>query len=345
MVMLLTSEDIRRVFDVNDFVGAVEESYRLLGLGAIRMLPRINVDSEHLPGFLKLLPCNISSLNIGGVLVYTAGNDQGIEKIVLLYDEETGALKAVIEGNRLSWLRTGASSAVATKYLAREDAEVIGIIGSGRQARSQLMAIHTVRKLKLVKVYSPNPDHRLQYCKEMAELLGVEVIPVNEAKDAVIGSDILSTATTSKKPILDGDWIEKGTHINAIGAHYPDQAEVDETTIKKSKVIVDSRERALKEEGELLIPISKGVITKEHIYAELGDIVAGKAGGRKSPEEITFFTSGGMASEYLVPAAKILEKALKEGIGQELHFEGFDTVPKALYSKRKKFLPKQSSEG
>ena len=336
MVRLITSKDIKQLFDVKDFVETVEESYKLVGSGSVKTLPRINLDSEHTSGFLKLLPCNVSSLKMGGVLVYTVGNGQGIEKIVLLFDEETGGLETIIEGNRLSWMRTGAASAVATKYLAREDAEVIGIIGSGRQARSQLMAINTVRKIRLVKVYSPNPDHRLRYCKEMAELLGLEILPVNEAKDALIGSDVVSTTTTSKKPVFDGDWIEKGTHINAIGAHYADHREMDETIIKKSKVIVDSRERALKEEGELLIPISKGIIAKEHIYAELGDIVAGRVEGRKKAEEITLFTSGGVANEYIVSAVKIFKKAVREGIGKELDIKRDDSIPKALRSKREK---------
>ena len=336
-VILISSEDIKALFDVKDFVEVVEESYKMLGLGDIRMLPRINLDSEHTPGFLKLLPCTAGSLNMGGVLVYTVGNDQGIDKIVLLFDEKSGGLEAVVEGNRLSWMRTGAASAVATKYLAREDAEVIGIVGSGRQAKSQLMAISTVRKIKLVKVYSPNQEHRVRYCREMSELLGLEMLPVNSVKDAVIGSAVISTTTTSKKPVFDGAWIERGTHINAIGAHYPDQREVDDTTIKRSKIIVDSRERALMDEGELLIPMARGIISKEDIYAELGEIVAGKKRGREGADEITLFTSGGIASEYIVSAVKIFRKAAAEGVGKPLEISRDDAVPKGLYSKKDKF--------
>jgi ornithine cyclodeaminase/alanine dehydrogenase-like protein (mu-crystallin family) len=257
---------------------------------------------------------------------------------MVLFDDETGELKAIIEGDRLSWMKTGAASAVATKYLAREDAEVIGIIGSGRQARSQLMAINTVRKIRLAKVYSPNLDHCLRFKKDMAELLGIEVLPVDDAIKAVAGSDIVCTATTSKKPVFYGDWIEKGMHINAIGSHYPNHHEVDETTVANSKVVVDSRERALEEEGELLIPISKGIITKEHIYAELGDVVLGRIEGRTIPDEVTLFTSGGIASEYIVTAIRIYEKAVREGVGQKLDIRTDDSIPKALYSKRQKFV-------
>jgi len=318
---------------MKDVVAMVEESYQLLGLGKIRMLPRINLDSEHTPGFLKLLPCTAHGLKEGGVYVYTAGKDQGVEKLVVLFDEQTGELKAIIEADRLSWLRTGAASAVATKYLAREDAHILGMIGSGRQAQSQLMAIRSVRNITLAKVYSPDPDHRLQYCRDMRESLGLEVVPVNEAREAIRDSDIVCTATTSRGPVFDGTWVRKGTHINSIGAHYPTRREVDESIVVKSKVVVDSRERALEEEGELLIPIQKGLVTKDHIYAELGDVVAGKMKGRTEKEEITWFTSGGLASECIVAAARIYEKAVSKGIGQTLDMKRDDFIPKALHSK------------
>lgn len=336
MVLFLTSELVNSLLNMNDVVEIVEQSYKLLGLGSIRMLPRINLDSEHTPGFLKLLPGNISGLNVGGVYVYTSGTHQGVQKIVLLFDEQTGALKAILEADRVSWMRTGATSAVATKYLARQDAKVVGIIGSGRQARSQLIAINVVRRIELAKVYSPNPDHRLQYCRDMEALLDIKVVPVEEPREAVLGSDIISTATKSKSPVFDGNWVENGTHINAIGAHYPDQHEVDETTVKRSTVIVDSRQRALKEEGELLIPIGKGMITKEHIHAELADIVVGRVIGRQSAEDITLFTSGGMASEYIVTATRIYERAVRKGLGQKLNIKRDDSLPRALYSKREK---------
>ena len=336
MILFINSEDVKSLLDMQDFVESVEDSYRLLGQGAIRMLPRIYVDSENRPGFLKLMPANVGSLNVGGLQVYTSGTHQGVQKVILLFDEQTGALKAVIEADRVSWMRTGAASGVATKYLARQDAKVVGIFGSGRQARSQLLAISAVRKIERAKVYSPNPEHRRQYCQEMEKMLGVEVVPVAEPREAVVGSDIISTATLSRKPVFDGDWLEAGTHINAIGAHYSDRHEVDETVVIRSKFVVDSRERALKEEGELLIPIQKGMITADHIYAELADIVAGKTDGRKSDADITLFTSGGMASECMVVAAKIYERAIEKGMGQELNASRDDSLPRSLYAKRKK---------
>lgn len=337
MAILLTSTDVKSLFEMKDFIEIVEECYKLMGLGLMKMLPRIHMDSKDTSNFLTFMPCTFYNQNTCGVFVYTRGNHQDIQKIILLFDTNTGGWKAIIEADRLSWMKTGASSAVATKYLARENAKTVGMIGSGRQARSQLMAIHLVRKIKLVKVYSPHQEHRLQYCKEMSELLDIEVIGVNEVKEAVLGLDIISTATTSKIPVFDGNWIEKGIHINAIGSHSKSQREVDETTVRKSKVVVDSRERALQEEGELLIPIDRGVITRDHIYAELGDIVAGRLIGREKPEEITLFTSGGISAEYTFIAAKVYEKALMKGIGQELDIQKDDSVPKAyknLSSKR-----------
>jgi ornithine cyclodeaminase/alanine dehydrogenase-like protein (mu-crystallin family) len=213
---------------------------------------------------------------------------------------------------------------------------VVGILGSGRQARSQLLAINVVSKIKKVKVYSPKPEHCLQYCREMEKLIDREVVPVKDPIEAVKGSDIISTATMSKTPVFDGSWIENGTHINAIGAHYPDQQEMDETAVMRSKFVVDSKERALKEEGELLIPIQKGIITEAHIYAELGDIVSGKVIGRQNAEDITLFSSGGMASECVVAAARIYEKAINSGAGQQLNVHRDESLPRAIYSKREK---------
>jgi ornithine cyclodeaminase/alanine dehydrogenase-like protein (mu-crystallin family) len=148
MILFISSEDVKSLLDMQDFVESVEDSYWLLGQGAIQMLPRIYVDSENWSGFLKLMPANVGGLSVGSLLVYTSGIHQGVQKVILLFDEPTGALKAGIETNRVSWMRTGAASGLATKYLARRDAKVVGVFGSHRQARSQLLAINAVRKIE-----------------------------------------------------------------------------------------------------------------------------------------------------------------------------------------------------
>jgi alanine dehydrogenase len=257
--------------------------------------------------------------------------------VILLFDINSGDLQAIIEADRIGWMVPGAVSAVATKYLSKKEDKIMGMFGSGRQAKSQLSAISSVRNLELVKVYSPQENHREKYCEEMRKLHGLNVIPVDSPGEAIRGSDIISTTTNSITPVFDGNLIEPGIHINAIGAHYPDRREIDSVCIQRSKVIVDSTDRALKEEGELLIPISEGVIKADHIYGELGEIIAGKKQGRLDEKEITLFLSGAISIEYVAVAKSIYQKAQEKGIGQELWVEGDPKVPRSLYSKREKF--------
>jgi ornithine cyclodeaminase/alanine dehydrogenase-like protein (mu-crystallin family) len=156
------------------------------------------------------------------------------------------------------------------------------------------------------------------FCEEIHKKTGIEAIPVNKPEEAVSGSDIIITATTSKNPVFKGEWLEKGVHINAIGSHTPETRELDETTIKKSKIIVDSKEATLKEAGDLIIPIKKGIISSNAIYAELGELIAGKKLGRESKDEITVFKSVGLAIQDISTAKLVYEKAVKENIGKTI---------------------------
>jgi ornithine cyclodeaminase/alanine dehydrogenase-like protein (mu-crystallin family) len=336
MTISLSSQEISSLFTMKDYIETIESAYQQMGRGEAIMLPRINVDSSQVPGFLKILPASLSELGVAGIHAYTVEAGGSFTKVILLFDTNSGNLQAIIESDRIGWLVPGAASAVATKYLAKREAKVMSIFGSGRQARSQLSAISFVRNLELVKVYSPEKIHREQYCKEMGKLHGLNIVAVDSPEEAIKGSDILSTTTNSTTPLFNGNLIESGIHINAIGAHYPDRRELDSVCVQKSKVVVDSKDRALKEEGELLIPISEGVFKADHIYGELGEIIAGKKQGRVNEKEITLFLSGAIAIEYVAIAAKVYQKALQEGIGREFPVERDPAIPKALYLKRKK---------
>jgi ornithine cyclodeaminase/alanine dehydrogenase-like protein (mu-crystallin family) len=322
---------------MENYIETVENAYLQMGQGEVTMLPRINVDSSRIRGFLKILPASLSKLGVTGIHIYSVGENGTFQKVILLFDINSGDLQAIIEADRIGWMVPGAVSAVATKYLSKKEAKIMGIFGSGRQAKSQLFAISFVRNLELVQVYSPQKNHREKYCEEMGKLHGLNVIPVDSPNEAIQGSEIISTTTNSITPIFNGDLIEIGTHINAIGAHYPDRREIDSVGIQRSKVVVDSRDRALREEGELLIPISEGVIKPSHIYAELGEIIAGRKQGRLNEKEITLFLSGAISIEYVAVAKSIYQKAQEKGIGQELWVEGDPKVPRSLYSKREKF--------
>ncbi|MCX7669019.1 MAG: ornithine cyclodeaminase family protein, partial [Anaerolineae bacterium] len=211
----------------------------------------------------------------------------------------------------------GAASGVATRYLARADARVVGIFGAGIQARTQLMAMAAVRPITEARVYDPLADQAATFSREMSEALGIPVRPVDDPRAAVAGCDIIVTASTSKVPVFDGAWLAPGTHINGVGSHSPDARELDAQTIRRSKVVVDLRDAALAEAGDLIMPIHAGEITAGHIYADLGEIVTGKP-GRTDPTEITLFKSVGLAIQDVSTAMRVYELARQKGIGQEI---------------------------
>jgi ornithine cyclodeaminase/alanine dehydrogenase len=215
-------------------------------------------------------------------------------------------------------MRTGAVSGVATKYLARKNAKELGIIGTGVQGRMQVAAVCKVRPIEKVKAYDIAPDQCSRFCEQISKDLGVQSIQAHTSEEAVRNSDIVITSSSSKEPVLKSEWLDEGTHINAIGSHTPNAREIDATTIKRAKIIVDTREAALKEAGDIMTPIAQGIITPEHIFAELGEIVTGKKQGRVNDDEITLFKSQGLAIQDVSTAWRIYELATKKGIGKSI---------------------------
>jgi len=243
-----------------------------------------------------------------------------VQKVMLLFSTEDGRLLSILEADWISWMRTGATSGVATKYLAQNDARCAGIFGTGKQARSQLMAVAAVRPIERALVYSPTPSRRKQYATDMSNRLGIAVQAV-DAPEAILGeADVICTATTSRTPVFDGEQVRQGVLVNAIGQHYPDRREVDSALVARSRIVVDDRKRALQEDGELLIPLQAGELAEAKIEATLGEVVAGLKTGRTG-DEITLFTSGGIASEVLAVAAGVYEVAEREGLGQEIDWQ------------------------
>lgn len=240
-----------------------------------------------------------------------------IHGVVLALDPQTGRPVALLEGGALTAIRTGAGSGAATDLLAREDAEVVAIIGSGVQARTQLEAVCTVRDISEVRVYSLNPEHARTFATEMAGQGPIPgVIEVDDTAAAAIrNADIVCTATTSSEPVFPGDLLSAGTHVNAVGSFQTTMQEVDVTTIRRSWVVVDSREAAMAEAGDLVIPMEAGEIDRDHIHAELGEIVNGQRPGRTSEEQITYFKSVGVAVQDAVAASIALRNAEQRNLG------------------------------
>ena len=316
MVRLLSSRNLAGHFHMIDVIQMVEKAYEEKGCGRVYAFPRHQLRSGMTHTFFNILPGLMPGLQIVGLNAYTGGN-KGLslpQKVDLLFSTKDGRLLSVLESDWLSWMRTGASSGVATSYLARPNAHCAGIFGTGKQARSQLMALAAVRPIETALVYSRTPERRESFAQEMTRRLEIDVQAVDMPEAILERSDVISTATTARSPVFDGRQVRSGTHINAIGQHYPDRREVDSHLVRRSKVVVDDRQRALHEDGELLTAMAEGAIEADHVYATLGEVVAGKKPGRVE-DEITLFTSGGIASEVLAVAAGVYQVAEERGLG------------------------------
>jgi alanine dehydrogenase len=325
LVLFLSKNDVESVLTMREAIESVERAFQEYGSGTVSMPLRPTIKVPKQNGTVLFMPAYLEEMNALGVKVVSVYLDnptkQGLPVIlgvVLLSDPKSGELLAVMDGAFLTAVRTGAASGVATKYCARKDAAEVGIIGTGVQGKRQVEAVCEVRPIKKVKAYDLLQDRCKLFCSEAAKALGVQVVQVGSAKEAVSGSDIVLTASTSKTPVVEGGWLLAGAHVNAIGSHTPDARELDVATVKRAKLIVDSKEAALKEAGDLIIPISQGLLSQDHIYAELGEIVTGKKPGRENESEITVFKSQGLAIQDISTARKVYDLATKKGVGKTL---------------------------
>ncbi|MFY9733283.1 MAG: ornithine cyclodeaminase family protein [Candidatus Acidiferrales bacterium] len=316
MALLLTEGDVRGLLTMPMAIAAVEESFRRLASGDAIVHARQRL---HIPGksYLHYMAAADTADGYMGLKIYSSAKE-GLRFIVPLFNVSTGDLAAVIEADFLGQMRTGAASGVATRWMAREDSRVVGIIGTGLQARTQLEAIVAVRKLGEVRVCGRDASRREKFVAEMSALLKVSVRSAANAEDAVRDADIVVTSTTSTNPVVEGRWLKKGTHINAIGANFPRKRELDAEVVERCDVIaVDSREQSKLESGDLIQVFGEDDKRWSRV-AEMADIVAGKAPGRTNPEQITLFKSNGIAIEDIVVAGQIYELARERKIGREI---------------------------
>ena len=297
----------------------VERVHREYSTGQAIDVPR---ERTRLPKVaLHLLQGAVPASNVLGFKAYTSSRE-GTRFFVHVFNAERGNLEAIVEANRLGMTRTGAAGGVAAKWLARADAKVVGVFGSGWQAEGQVEALANVRKLERIKVYSRSAEKRQKFCETMAPRLGIEMVPAASAEETVRGSDIVVTITTSATPVFSGEWVAPGTHINAAGSNSLLRREIDEETVRKAQVVVvDSRPTAIKEAGDLLPALEKGRLHAGAL-TELGEVIAGTRPGRTSAEQVTLFESQGMAMQDLVIAADLIRLAREKGIGQEVDIGG-----------------------
>jgi ornithine cyclodeaminase/alanine dehydrogenase-like protein (mu-crystallin family) len=316
MAILLRESEVERLASTNMAVDAIEQAFKLQGQQNADIAPRRRCHLDH--GLLHVMSASLPTLGYAGLKSYASVS--GVARFTVLLYQGDGQLIAVIEADKLGQLRTGAASAVATKFMARAESSRLGLFGTGLQARSQLQSICAVRPIKTVMAYSRNPEKREKFCREMTELTGIGVHPAATPEEAVKDMDIVVTATTSKEPVFKGEWLSKGTHINAIGANFLSRQEIDVEAVRKSAcVVVDSCEQAMIESGDLECATKADAFYWEDAR-ELGLVVVGEFPGREDASEITLFESQGIALEDVALAARIYEQAVKEGIGEPLPF-------------------------
>ena len=325
-MLLLSRRDLEGLVGMAEALEVVEEAFRLHGLGEIATPRRVVLNPKDGRGWFAAMPAYAEAwraLAVKAVASYPENPSRGlptISALTLYMDGETGVPLALLEAGYLTGLRTGAAGGIAAKYLARHESRVVGMLGSGEQAWWQLEALAlTLPSLGEVRVYSPTQSHREAFAGKACQAFGFTVKPVDSPRRAMEGCDIVVAATSASKPVVLGEWLGEGCHITSIGAHHPDRREVDSGVVARAKVVVDSREACLAEAGDLLIPLREGTITSKHIYAELGEIVAGIKPGRVSQDEVTFFKSVGLALQDLALAKLAYEKALKKGVGLEFY--------------------------
>lgn len=315
MALLLKEKDVEQLLTMPLALELVERVHREYSAGQAIDVPR---ERTRLPkAALHILQGAVPSSGVFGYKAYTSSRE-GIRFIVYVFSAERGNLEGIVEANLLGMVRTGAAGGVAARALARPDAKVAGVFGSGWQARGQVEALAAVRKLEKVKAWSRNAEKLAKFCARMSERVGVPVVPAASAEDAVRGSDILATITTSATPVFSGDWVEPGQHINAAGSNSLLRQEIDETTVRRcSPIVVDSRPTAQKEAGDLLPAFEKGRLSLGQV-AELGEVLNGTRPGRTDPAQVSLFESQGMAIQDLVIAAELLRRAREAGLGSEV---------------------------
>ncbi|MEW5909341.1 MAG: ornithine cyclodeaminase family protein [Thermodesulfobacteriota bacterium] len=315
-IRVLSGKEIRESLPMKEAIEAMGKAFGQLSKkqAAVPLRGRLETDA----GVTLLMPAYLKKSREFGVKVvsvYENNSSLGfpvVSAVVLVLDPDTGFPKALMDGSTLTAIRTGAGGGLAAKLLSRKESRVVAIFGAGVQARAQLEGVRAVRSISEVRIISRTRKSAVRLAEEIKSWLNPPIVILPErAKDAVSGADIVVTATTSPEPLFDGNDLSPGSHVTGVGSFMPTMREVDETTVRRSYVVADSREACLAEAGDIIIPHA-------HIHAEIGEIVNGDKPGRISPDQITFFKSVGVAVQDASAASAALSNAEQKGIGSLL---------------------------
>jgi len=316
MTLLITEREVEDLLDMPTTLDAVEDILRqhAEGRATNRARRRVSLPTAG----LNVMFAGAPEIGALGLKAYTVART-GARFYTMLFDPEGGELLSIIQSDKMGQLRTGAATGIATKHLARPDATTLGVYGAGWQAESQLEAIAAVRDLERVIVHSRNEESRKAFADKMSEKLGMDIETTN-APEEPAAQDIVVTVTSSKEPVLFGEWLRPGTHVNAAGSNMLFKTEVDTAVIKRSSfVCVDSREELGLEAGDLMPSLETGAILPEAVQ-ELGQVIAGRVPGRRGPEDITFFASQGLAVEDMAVARIVYDRAVEQDVGRDIEF-------------------------
>jgi alanine dehydrogenase len=315
MALLLRERDVRSLLDMYANIMVLEQAFEALAQGNANNSLRTRIEQEK--GVLHLLAAAVPSQGVVGFKTFTAFQS-AMRSAVMLFSSADGRLLSIIEADFLGRMRSGATSGLATKYLARPNASVVGLIGAGKQAFAQVLGVCVVRQIKAVNVFSRRLPECEQFCNELMKRLSIEVRPVPSASQAINDAEIVITATTSPEPVLPDDWLKNGSHINAIGSNWHNRRELELKTLQRSKVIVtDSKDQARIEAGDFIIPADSGEFDWSRV-SDLADVVAGRGPKRESETDITLYKGVGIALEDVATAAHVYQLARERKIGEEI---------------------------
>ncbi|MCR1933587.1 ornithine cyclodeaminase family protein [Clostridium tepidum] len=327
-MLILTAEDIKKVFTMKDAIEANKEAFKLYSNNKAEVPLRTNISIPKYKGSSLFMPAYIEDLDTAGIKIVSVFPENvklgkaAVPAQMILLDGKTGEVSAIMDGTYLTQLRTGASAGAATDILARKDAKIGALIGTGGQALCQLEALLSARNLEKVKVYSRNFENVKAFVEKSKKSLSqydTEILGVNSSDEAIKDADVITVVTTATSPVFNGRNVKEGAHINGVGSYMKHMQELDEYIISRAdKIYLDSKEAVLSEAGDFIIPLEKGIIKDDRITGELGQVVLQSIDGRENKKEITLFKSVGIAVQDVVTAYKIYEKALQNKIGKEV---------------------------
>jgi alanine dehydrogenase len=321
-VLLLRHDDVREAVDMHDAVAAMEMGFAEEAAGGVIQPPRTNIPLTAPKGFLRIGPCVLQKSRWMGFKAMNLAEGAGTRYQINLYSLDDGALRAIMDAQLLTTLRTGATSAVATRRLARQRPGLVGVIGAGREAFMQLEAMRVLGLVSAAQVFSRTAQSRESFATYFREAVGVDIRAVDSAEQAVCGADIVLAAVASSEPVVKGGWLKPGMHVNSVGTARPTLREIDEDVLRRSDIVaVDTRDGVFSEAGDCVV--AKAWLRPEQSVS-LAELVGGQVSGRTTDRQITLFKSVGTAVQDIALAIKVYENAVARGLGEQ--FRGFPFV-------------------